>query len=161
MLVPFESLPDHARVWIYQSSLTFTPEMRQGIILDLESFLKNWTTHGQNLVASYEMPYDRFIIIGIDGEQQEVTGCSIDSSVRFIQNLEQQYKIDLLDKMNVTHKKGFNLLYTPLKEFRSMAKKREITPDTIVFNNLIETKIEYKTHWEVPVSQSWHSRFVK
>ncbi len=161
MLVPFKELPDHARVWIYQSSHPFTPDTKQEIISTLENFLKNWTAHGTALITSYEMPYDRFIVIGLDGEAQEATGCSIDSSVRFIQSLEQQYKIDLLDKMNVTHKKGSDFLYTPLKEFRSMAKKREITPETIVFNNLVTSKAEYKTHWEVSANQSWHSRFIK
>jgi hypothetical protein len=63
--------------------------------------------------------------------------------------------------MNVTHKDGDKLLYTPLKEFRSLAKKRKVSSSTIVFNNLVVDKAEYISHWEVPAGQSWHSRIIK
>ena len=161
MLIPFTDLPDQARVWIYQASRPFSKEEKTDVILEIEAFLKQWAAHGSDLVTSYEIPYDRFIVIGLNEEVQGATGCSIDSSVRFIQTLEAKYQIELLDKMNVTHKEGDKLLYTPLKEFRSLAKKRKVSSNTIVFNNLVVDKAEYTSHWEVPVGQSWHSRFIK
>ena len=161
MLIPFTDLPDQARVWIYQASRPFSKEEKADITREIEAFLKQWAAHGSDLVTSYEIPYDRFIVIGLNEEVQCATGCSIDSSVHFIQTLESQYQIELLDKMNVTHKEGDKLLYTPLKEFRSLAKKRKISSSTIVFNNLVVDKAEYTSHWEVPAGQSWHSRFIK
>ena len=161
MLIPFNNLPDQARVWIYQASRPFLKEEKTDVILEIEAFLKQWAAHGSDLVTSYEIPYDRFIVIGLNEEVQGATGCSIDSSVRFIQTLEAKYQIELLDKMNVTHKEGDKLLYTPLKEFRSLAKKRKVSSNTIVFNNLVLDKAEYTSHWEVPAGQSWHSRFIK
>ena len=161
MLIPFIDLPDQARVWIYQASRPFSKEEKADITQEIEAFLKQWAAHGSDLVTSYEIPYDRFIVIGLNEEVQGATGCSIDSSVRFIQILESKYQIELLDKMNVTHKEGDKLLYTPLKEFRSLAKKRKISSSTIVFNNLVVDKAEYTSHWEVPAGQSWHSRFIK
>ena len=161
MLIPFTDLPDQARVWIYQASRPFSKEEKADITQEIEAFLKQWAAHGSDLVTSYEIPYERFIVIGLNEEVQGATGCSIDSSVRFIQILESKYQIELLDKMNVTHKEGDKLLYTPLKEFRALAKKRKISSSTIVFNNLVEDKAEYTSHWEVPAGQSWHSRFIK
>tara|TARA_B110000027_G_C16003095_1_gene248440 strand:- start:326 stop:811 length:486 start_codon:yes stop_codon:yes gene_type:complete len=161
MLIPFTDLPDQARVWIYQASRPFSKEEKADITQEIEAFLKQWAAHGSDLLTSYEIPYDRFIVIGLNEEVQGATGCSIDSSVRFIQTLESKYQIELLDKMNVTHKEGNKLLYTPLKEFRSLAKKRKISSSTIVFNNLVVDKAEYTSHWEVPAGQSWHSRFIK
>jgi len=161
MLIPFTDLPDQARVWIYQASRPFSKEEKADITQEIEAFLKQWAAHGSDLVTSYEIPYDRFIVIGLNEEVQGATGCSIDSSVRFIQILESKYQIELLDKMNVTHKEGDKLLYTPLKEFRALAKKRKISSSTIVFNNLVVDKAEYTSHWEVPAGQSWHSRFIK
>ena len=161
MLIPFTDLPDQARVWIYQASRPFSKEEKADITQEIEAFLKQWAAHGSDLLTSYEIPYDRFIVIGLNEEFQGATGCSIDSSVRFIQTLESKYQIGLLDKMNVTHKEGNKLLYTPLKEFRSLAKKRKISSSTIVFNNLVVDKAEYISYWEVPAGQSWHSRFIK
>tara|TARA_B100000767_G_C19770205_1_gene539548 strand:+ start:946 stop:1431 length:486 start_codon:yes stop_codon:yes gene_type:complete len=161
MLTTFSELPDQARIWIYQSSRPFSVEEESSIIEELEEFLVQWTAHGSHLLTSYEIPYNRFIVIGLDEKIQGVTGCSIDSSVRFIQTLESKYKVQLLDKMNVTHKNGSDFLYTPLKIFRALAKKRKVSANTIVFNNLVVDKAEYSSHWEVPASQSWHSRFLK
>jgi predicted HTH domain antitoxin len=161
MLISFKDLSDESRVWIYQASRTFSKEEKTDLIKELENFLNQWTAHGADLVTSYEIPYDRFIVIALNEKVQGATGCSIDSSVRFIQSLEEKYNIQLLDKMNVTHKNGSEFLYTPLKEFRSLAKKRKVSYNTIVFNNLVLNKAEYLIHWEVPAGQSWHSRFIK
>jgi hypothetical protein len=49
---------------------------------------------------------------------QSATGCSIDASVEFIQSLEQKYKVDLLDKMNVTFKLGEHIAHKPLIDFK-------------------------------------------
>tara|TARA_B100000767_G_scaffold273400_1_gene303384 strand:+ start:5442 stop:5927 length:486 start_codon:yes stop_codon:yes gene_type:complete len=161
MLISFSDLPNHARVWIYQASRPFSFKEKERVYQQVQEFLKQWAAHGTDLVTAFEIPYNRFIVIGLDEKSQGATGCSVDSSVRFIQSLENQYQIELLDKMNVTHKKGNELLYTPLKEFRSLAKKRKVTSETIVFNNLVVNKEEYLSHWEGPAGQSWHSRFIK
>ncbi|MGB2341529.1 MAG: ABC transporter ATPase [Flavobacteriaceae bacterium] len=161
MLISFSDLPNHSRVWIYQASRPFSSKEKEKVSYQVQEFLKQWTAHGTDLVTAFEIPYDRFIVIGLDEQTHGASGCSIDSSVRFIQSLENQFQIELLDKMNVTHKKGNELLYTPLKEFRSLAKKRKITSETIVFNNLVVNKEEYLSHWEGPAGQSWHSRFIK
>jgi hypothetical protein len=159
MLVPFETLPDSARIWIYQASRTFTDSELAEIQKDLEAFLTQWTAHGADLKAGFELPYNRFIVLGLDQTQAGASGCSIDASVHFIQALEKKYQVSLLDRMNVSYKQGPHIAYKPLDEFRKMAKARSVSGKTIVFNNLVATKLDYKEHWEVPASESWHSRF--
>ena len=39
-------------------------------------------------------------------------------------------------------------------------KYKAVSKNTIVFNNLVNSKAEYLEFWEVPASESWHSRFV-
>ena len=78
-----------------------------------------------------------------------------------IQELEQQYKVDLLDKMNVSFKQGDFIAYKNLKDFRQMIKNRSVSAKTIVFNNLVSNIAEFNENWEVPASESWHSRFFK
>lgn len=160
MLVDFKTLPDTSRVWIYQSNRSFTDTELQEISSELDEFLSQWTAHGAGLKAGYEIRYKRFLIIALDQSSQPATGCSIDSSVHFIQNLEKKYGVELLDKMNVSYKQGEYVAYKTLLEFKTMAKQRAISKNTIVFNNLVATKGEYMEHWEVPASESWHARFV-
>ncbi|WP_324069167.1 MAG: ABC transporter ATPase [Flavobacterium sp.] len=159
MFVPFESLPDDSKIWIYQSNRKFSDIEIQEIEHELKIFLDNWTAHGQHLETSFVTRYNRFIIIAVNQEIQAATGCSIDASVQLIQIFEQKYNVDLLDKMNVTYKMGEHVAFKPLIEFKKLAKEKAVSGNTIVFNNLLNTLGEWKDFWEVPASESWHNRF--
>ena len=159
MFVPFDLLPDHARVWIYPSSRRFTANERALIREKAKVFIEQWTTHGAELQAGIDLPYDRFFVLGLNESVQSASGCSIDSSVHFIQSLENDFDVTLLDKMNVTYRNNDNIEYIPLNEFRIKAKKKQINANVIVFNNLVMNKLEYDSLWEVPASSSWHSRY--
>lgn len=160
MLVHFDDLPDTSRIWIYQANRSFNQEELVNLQCELDDFIQNWTAHGGELKAGYEIPYNRFIVIGLDQAQNAASGCSIDASVHFIQHLEKKYDVVLLDKMNVSYKQGEYVAYKPLMDFKKMAKQKAVSEKTIVFNNLVTNKAEYKEHWEVPASESWHSRFM-
>lgn len=159
MYVPFDNLPEESRIWIYPSNRKFSDEEVSEIEKELENFINNWSAHGSALEASFTIKYSRFIIIAINQDVYQATGCSIDSSVAFIQSLEQKYGVDLLDKMNVSFKQGEFITYKPLLDFKKLAKDRSVSENTIVFNNLVNTIAEMKESWEVPASDSWHSRF--
>lgn len=160
MLVDFNTLPDTSRVWIYQANRTLTAEELKEIENGLKGFLQEWTAHGSNLKAGFEIRYNRFIVIALDQSLNAASGCSIDASVHYIQSLEKKFDIDLLDKMNVSYKQGEYIAYKNLIDFKKMVKQKAVSQKTVVFNNLVATKGEYKEFWEVPASESWHSRFM-
>lgn len=159
MYIPFENLPEESRIWIYQSSRKFSEDEIADIEKDLVEFITNWNAHGTSLEASFQIKYNRFIILAINQEVQPATGCSIDSSVGFIQKLEEKYSVDLLDKMNVAFKQGEFVTYKTLLEFKKLAKDKSVSENTIVFNNLVNTIEEFNDGWEIPAAESWHSRF--
>jgi hypothetical protein len=159
MYVPFENLPLESKIWIYQSNRKFSDEEINDIESDLIKFINSWEAHGTSLEASFQLKYNRFIILAVNQEIQNPTGCSIDSSVQFIQKIEQKYNVDLLDKMNVTFKVGEHIAHKNLIDFKKMAKEKAVTENTIVFNNLVNTIEDWNENWEVPASESWHSRF--
>jgi len=160
MLINFKDLPAEARIWIYQANRPFTEEELKEVEPEIESFLTAWTAHGSSLKAGYTMPYNRFIIFGLDQEIAAASGCSIDASVYFIQSLEKKYDMDLLDKMNVSYKQGEFIAYKQLSDFRKMVKNKSVSENTIVFNNLVNTKEEFQQEWEIPMKDSWHNRFL-
>ena len=159
MVSNFDALPDTSRIWIYQSNRSFNTEELEEISKKLADFLAGWQAHGIGLKAGFEIKHKRFIVIGLDENEQSATGCSIDTSVRFIQELEVTYDVLLLDKMNVSYMQGEFVAYKSLLEFRAMAKQKAVSKNTLVFNNLVATKAEYLEHWKVPASESWHARF--
>jgi hypothetical protein len=158
MLVNFENLPEHSRIWIYQADRSFSDSEISEIREALDHFLTQWTAHGAELQAGYELPYNRFIVIGLDQSAHAASGCSIDASVHFIQALEKKFGVELLDRMNVSFKQGPHIAYKPLSDFRKLVKNKSVSKNTVVFNNLVTNKLEYTQQWEVPASESWHAR---
>ena len=161
MLVDFDTLPEESRVWIYQSNRSFSDDEITQLKAQLNTFVNAWTAHGKDLEAGYKIVYKRFIVLALNQNLNSATGCSIDASVRFIQELEQQYNVDLMDKMNVSYKQGEFIAYKPLIDFKKMAQQKAVSKNTIVFNNLVNNIAEFNENWEVPASESWHSRFIK
>lgn len=159
MIVDFDVISEESRIWIYQSNRTLSPSEIIEIEAKIKDFLISWTAHGSELQASFLIKYNRFIVISLNESFNIATGCSIDSSVRFIQELEKLYDVSLLDKMNVSYRHGEFIAYKPLIEFKKMIKNRSISKKTIVFNNLINSKSEFLNNWEVPIEESWHNRF--
>lgn len=160
MLTEFKNLPDDSRVWVYQANRKMSDEEVSEITEKSNDFLTKWTAHGAELEAALEVKYNRFIVIGLNQANASASGCSIDASVHFIQSLQEKFNLDLLDKMNVTFYSGDYIAYKPLADFRKMAKDHSVSKNTIVFNNLVNTKAEYIENWEVPASESWHNRFL-
>ena len=161
MLVDFNTLPEESRVWIYQANRSFTEQEISEIEDKLNIFIENWTAHGSDLQSGYTIKYKRFIVVALNQNLNNATGCSIDASVHFIQQLEKEYSVDLMDKMNVSYKQGEYVAYKTLLDFKKMAKDKAVSKNTIVFNNMVNNIAEFNENWEVPASESWHSRFLK
>ena len=92
MLVDFKLLPNNARVWVFQASRKLSESEVEILKPRTEVFLSQWTAHGQNLEAGFEVRYNRFIVLGLNQDNASASGCSIDASVKFIQSLEKDFE---------------------------------------------------------------------
>ncbi|WP_437824288.1 ABC transporter ATPase [Tenacibaculum mesophilum] len=160
MFTEYKKLPQNSRVWVYQSDREFTQEEIEFISAKALLFIDNWTRHGDDLKGSFTIKYNQFLVLAVDEGFNNVSGCSIDASVRFIKELEKELELDLMNKMNVSFKDGDNINIVKLPEFQNFAKEQKITAETVVFNNMVNTKGDFETKWEVPANQSWHARFL-
>ena len=160
MFTEYSSLPSNSRVWIYQADREFSIEEIEFISAKAMLFIDQWTRHGDDLKGSFTIKYNQFLILAVDEGFNNVSGCSIDASVRFVQELEKELRIDLMNKMNVSFKDGNNVNIVKLSDFQQFAKGKKITAETVVFNNMVNTKEDFETKWEVPAIESWHSRFL-
>lgn len=160
MYTPYKNLPNNSRVWIYQSNREFTEKELEFISTKAEEFINSWTRHGDDLKGSFTIKYNQFLVLAVDESFNNVSGCSIDASVHFIQALEKELQLNLMDKMNVTFKNGNHINLVRLSDFQKFAKEYKITQETIVFNNMVATKEDFENSWEVPAKDSWHKRFL-
>ena len=147
-------------MWVYQCNRSFTEEEQAQLNTQLQDFINRWKVHGKDLLSAFELRYNRFIVIGASPDAHGVGGCSLDTLARFIQELETQYNVTLLDRMNVSYRQGEYIAYKNLSDFKKMVKDKAVSAQTIVFNNLVNTKLEYEENWEVPLEESWHNRFL-
>jgi len=160
MYVNFDLLPDTSRVWVYQADREFDTHEIDQISEKLHTFVANWKRHGDDLQASFRIEYNQFIVLSVNEMYNDVSGCSIDSSVHIIKDLEKEFGLDLLNKMNVSFKDGININTVSLKDFKEYVKQNKITANTVVFNNMINSKADFKSLWEVEAGKSWHAKFL-
>ncbi|TCD03748.1 ABC transporter ATPase [Pedobacter psychroterrae] len=152
------SFSPQSRVWVYQSNRAFSNEEVKEIQQKLNDFTVQWKAHGHQLAAKAEVLYNFFIVFFVDEASAGVTGCSIDSSVRIIKDLEQTYNIDLFNRFNIAYKIDGKVIVTNKEDFETLVNIKAVGPKTTVFNNLVQTLQEFETKWEIPFEQSWHSK---
>ncbi len=157
-----QQMPKDSRLWVYQSNRKLRDADINIIQQAGKIFISDWAAHGAALKASFEILYDRFIVISVDEKQALASGCSIDKSVNFIKDLEKQLNINFFDRMQVVYRDTTNdLVSCSFQEFEKLASENKVDSSTIVFNNMVTTKQEFDTQWEVPLKQSWQSRVLK
>jgi hypothetical protein len=149
---------ENSRVWIYQSDKELTDAQVIQLQVQLDNFTTGWTAHNNQLKAKAEIRYNRFIVLMVDESQSGASGCSIDKSVNYMKQVEQQFGINLFDRFNLAYRNGSEILSVPRDTFEELLKNGTITTNTIVFNNLAKDLAELQNNWEVPFKDSWHAR---
>ncbi len=160
MIVEFSQMPDKARVWVHQSDREFTDVELLEIDKNIRLFLANWKGHGRELKSAYTVIYKRFIVMSVDESFASVGGCSIDESMQFVQFLEKTLNLTLTNRLLISYKQNDRVEVVPMNEFKQAISEGIINKNTIVYNNLVATKKELETNWEVPLKDSWHKRFL-
>jgi len=151
------SFSPQSRVWIYQSDRKFTSGEETEILNKLTAFTNQWKAHGNELLAKAEIRYGFFIILIVDERRAGVTGCSIDSSVRLMKEIEQEYHVDLFNRFNIAYKVNGEVVVNNKEDFETLVNIKQVTPETTVFNNMVQNLAELETKWEVHFKNSWHS----
>jgi hypothetical protein len=160
MFVEYSTISDTAKVWVYPSSRKFYPNEIEEVTQKIQSFIQNWKAGDEDFTASFQFLYDRFIVLIADDEKSALQNVDIDASVAFILKLQEEYNVQLLDKMNVCFKQGKYVQYKELKDFKKLLKNKAVTGKTINFDNLVVNNYDFKNFWEIPIEDSWYNRFL-
>lgn len=150
-----------SRVWVYQSSRIFTLSEALNIEEQINIFTTQWQSHGADVKAAGYLFFGQFLILLADETQAGVSGCSTDSSVRFVKQLETIYKVSFFDRTNVAFVVKDKVEVLPLSQVQYAANRQFITPDTLYFNNMVLTKEQLENEWLIPASQNWLAQKIK
>jgi hypothetical protein len=153
----FENMPDHARVWIYVSDRELSQEEAAHAREETRRFVQQWSAHGSSLLAAGDLIHQRFLILAVDESQAGASGCSIDSSVHFVQKLGTELGVDFFNRMLAQYETDGRIAQVRLNELWAMRKAGVVTDQTIVYNNLVKDLGEWRKQWRSPFSDSWHA----
>ena len=103
---------DQSRVWIYQSSRMLYMQEALQVENLLEDFVANWKSHGAPVKGYANLLFGQFVVIMADETGVQVGGCSTDSSVRMIKEMENLFKVNMFDRMTLAFLRNNNSVQT-------------------------------------------------
>ena len=150
-----EDFADDSRVWIYQSNRMFTLSEVLHVEDLLNDFAKNWRSHGTPVKGFATVFFGQFIILMADETASGVSGCSTDSSVRLIKEIEKKFAVSLFDRQLLAFVIKDKIQLLPLSQLNYGVENNFINSETLYFNNTVLNKLELENNWIIPVKQSW------
>jgi hypothetical protein len=154
-----EQLPtnfhDTSRVWVYQCSRSFSATEAAEVQETLQHFVATWKSHGDEVKGFARLFFHQFILLMADESGTGVSGCSTDSSVRLIKQIEQHTGVELFNRQMLAFFINEKTALLPLSQLSDAIGKNIINEDTLYFNNTVLTKRELEEKWIVPVRDSW------
>jgi hypothetical protein len=148
------NLANDSRIWIFQANRKFSTEEKEIITSKLNTFIADWNAHGAELLADFELPYDQFIVVGVDENQATASGCSIDKLTKLVREIDVDYSFDLLNRMLVSYENEEEVFIEKLPTFKQKVKDGTIK-NVKVFNNGISSLNDFKQNWLLPIEESW------
>jgi hypothetical protein len=153
-LLPKDFNPD-SRVWIYQSNRPFSTNEAIEIENMLKEFVGQWNSHGTPVEGFCTLLFGQFIMLMADETAMGVSGCSTDSSVRLIKEIEKLFNVNLFDRQMLAFVIEEKVQLIPLNQLKYAADNHFIVAATIYFNNPVQTKAEFENSWMIPINASW------
>lgn len=150
-----EDFADDSRVWIYQSPRLFTISEALQIEERLEAFVRDWNSHGTPVKGYANLFYGQFIVLMADESATGVSGCSTDSSVRLIKEIEKTFQTPLFDRLALAFFIKEKVQVLPMAQLSYALENGLIDEDSLYFNNTVLSKKELATNWIIPVKNSW------
>ncbi len=153
-----ENFSPDSRVWIYQSSRLFSLGEALEIEELLNDFTAKWLSHGVPVKGAGYLFFGQFIILMADERATGVSGCSTDSSVRLIKDIEQKFGVNMFDRTTLAFVVKDKIQMLPLSQLQYAFDNGFINSHTLYFNNLVQTKQELENNWIIPIKDSWLSK---
>jgi hypothetical protein len=158
MLIPFNKMPDHARVWVYQTDRNLSETEVQYIQQTLDFQINNWAAHGAALVGAATVLHKRFVIVSVDENHNQASGCSIDASTNWLKNLGAEMNLNFFDR-SVAYIQGDEIKTVEMLKIKALVSEGILTPDTLIFNNLVPNMGEFRNAWNLLAGDSWMKRY--
>lgn len=143
------------KVLIYPASRTMMPKEVKEITEKLYDFLPTWNAHGKGLTSSFKIDYSQFIIITVDEEKVQASGCSMDALNGKMREIDAEYSLGLFDRMKASYLENGEVKTVKLADFRNAVKSGEISTEVEVFDFSKDRFVSYLSDFKLPLKRSW------
>lgn len=154
------TLPDHARVWIFQADRFLTDEETAKLEEAGERFAAQWRAHGKELSAEFGTVDNLFVVMAIDEKVEGASGCSIDTFMRFIQDVERELGLTLTNRLCFAGVVDGETKVIRSSEARAYVDAGSLHGETPVFDTLVSSLGELRNAWLKPASELWVKRLL-
>jgi hypothetical protein len=147
------------RCWVFGSSRPLSEE-NPALRTRLDRFFSQWQSHGASVSGRWRILEDRFLVVLRDPEGAEVSGCSIDSMVGEVKQLERELETRLLDSSRIFYRNAEGRVESVNRlEFKALAAEGRIHPETEVFDTTLTNLADLRPGlFSKPMKDSWHAR---
>jgi hypothetical protein len=155
-VVPFETLPDSSRVWVFGSDKQLTEEGTNLLLAGVDAHLADWKAHGAPLTVGREWRDGRFLVVAVDQSTAGASGCSIDGLFRVLQQLERTVGANLVGGGRVFYRDNHGVVQSATRdELAVLAHSGVITKDTVVFDTTLTDLGTWRACFERRAKESW------
>lgn len=158
-IVPFSALPDQSRIWVFASDRPIAGASADTLLAEVDRFLADWKAHGVPLHSARDWREDRFLTVGVDVNEENASGCSIDGLFRALQQLQREIGAQLLGGGRVFYRTANGIEVATREQFAERVKRGEISGDTPVFDPSVTDLASWRAKFEQPAAEAWTARF--
>lgn len=158
-IVPFETLPDSARIWIFASDRPVHGAAADTLLAEVDRFLADWRAHGVPLRNARDWRDDRFLTIGVDVNEENASGCSIDGLFRTLQALQREIGAQLVGGGRVFYRTRNDIEAVTREQFAERVQRGEVTGDAAVFDPSLTDLGSWRAKFVQPAAKAWTARY--
>ena len=156
-LIPFATLPDDARVWVFASQAPLDEIDEPRLLAAVDGYLLTWKAHGAALTCAREFREEYFLAVGVDERASGASGCSVDGLFRVLQQIEDGIGTSMVGGGNVYFRDPTGLVvWCTRSQFELMSTVREVSGETTVFDLTVSTLGDFRANFERRAKESWH-----
>jgi hypothetical protein len=161
MYISFSELSNTNKVWIYTSNKAFSEEQMPLVEKKLKDLCEHWMVHGQPLKASFQIIENQMIVLFSDEIENQASGCSIDSSVRALKEIESTFGVELFDRWNVALEVNGSFMVKHVNQMKKDLASGTLSGEDLIYKTELSSKEEFLNNHKEKIKDSAYSIFVK
>ena len=123
---------------------------------EVDRFLAQWKAHGVPLACARDWRDEHLLTIAVDSTVETASGCSIDGLFRVLQAIEKPLGTRLVAGGRIFYRDGDGRVQCVTRDrVPGLAKARDVTNDTSVFDTGLTTVGDWRSRFEAPARSTW------